>query len=66
MPTAEALKNLKAAGKRMQAATEAHRAFLEQLGRQYSPEERAESKRLQDAVRKSIDEYWQAFERCKD
>jgi hypothetical protein len=66
MLTPEALNNLREAGRRMQAATEAHRAFLEQPNRQYSPDERAESKRLQDAVRQRIDEYRQAFEKCKD
>jgi hypothetical protein len=64
MPTREALEHLKSAEERMNVATEAHRAFLERPDRDYSPEERAENRRLLDNIQRTIDEYWEAFNRA--
>ena len=64
MPTEEALENLRSAEERMRAASEEHLAFIERPDRQFSPEERAENKRLLDNVNRTIAEYWEAFERA--
>lgn len=48
----------------MKRAQQEHLAFIERPDRNYFPEEKAENRRLLDAVKQSIAEYWQAFERA--
>jgi len=64
MPTPEALENLRRADERMKAAQQEHRTFIEWPDRQFSPEERAENRRLLDNVNRMIAEYIEAFERA--
>jgi hypothetical protein len=64
MPTPEALENLRSAEERMRAATEEHLAFIERRDRQYTPEYRAENRRLLDNIQRTIGEYWETFERA--
>jgi hypothetical protein len=64
MPTREALENLKSADERMKAAGEELGAFIEQPDRKFSPEGRAENRRLLDNVNRTIAEYWAALERA--
>jgi len=64
MPTPQALENLRRATERMKAAQQAHLAFIERPDRQFSPEERAEDRRLLDKVNRSTAAYWEAFEKA--
>lgn len=64
MPTREALEDLRNAEERMKVAAAEHMAYIERPGRGYSPEERAENKRLLDSLERTMAEYWQAFERA--
>jgi hypothetical protein len=64
MPTRKALEFLTGAEERMKVAEERLRAFIERPDHQYSPEERAENKRLLDDLRLAMVEYSEAFERA--
>jgi len=48
----------------MKIAEERLRSFIERPDRQYSPEERAENKRLLDDLRLAMVEYSEAFEQA--
>ena len=64
MPTRRALETLRTAEERMRTAEGRLRSFIERPDRQYSPEERAENKRLLDDLRLAMVEYSEAFERA--
>lgn len=61
MPTPQDVANLKEAHQRLKAAQEAYLAFIERPDRRYTPEESEENKRLLNAVRLAMSEYWKAF-----
>jgi hypothetical protein len=62
VPARRALEILGTAEERMKTAEGRLRAFIERPDRQYSPEERAENKRLLDDLRLARVEYSEAFE----
>jgi hypothetical protein len=64
VPTRRSLDILKSAEERMKIAEERLRSFIERPDRQYSPEERAENKRLLDDLRLAMVEYSEAFEQA--
>jgi hypothetical protein len=66
VPTRRALEILRSAEERMKTAEGKLRAFIERPDRQYSPEERAENKRLLDDLRLALAmvEYSEAFEQA--
>ena len=63
MPTKEAIENLKTAQQRMDAAYEAHRAFIEDPRRQYTPKDNIENQRLLQNIQIAITAYWEAFDK---
>ncbi len=64
MPTRKALETLRSAEERMKTAEGKLRDFIGRPDRQYSPEERAENKRLLDDLRLAMVEYSEAFEQA--
>jgi hypothetical protein len=64
VPTRRALEILRSAEERMKTAEGKLRAFIERPDRQYSPEERAENKRLLNDLRLAMVEYSEAFEQA--
>lgn len=64
MPARRALEILGSAEERMKTAEGRLRAFIERPDRQYSPEERAENKRLLDDLRLARVGYSEAFEQA--
>jgi hypothetical protein len=64
VPARRALEILGSAEERMKTAEGRLRAFIERPDRQYSPEERAENKRLLDDLRLARVEYSEAFEQA--
>jgi hypothetical protein len=64
VPTRRAVEILRIAEERLKTAEGKLRAFIERPDRQYSPEERAENKRLLDDLRLAMVEYSEAFKRA--
>ena len=64
MPTRRALEILRSAEEHMKTVEGRLRSFIERPDRQYSPEERAENKRLLDDLRLAMVEYSEAFEQA--
>jgi hypothetical protein len=64
MPTRRALDRLRSAEERMKTAEERLRSFVERSERHYSPDERAQNKRLLDDLRLAMVEYSEAFEQA--
>jgi hypothetical protein len=64
VPTRRALETLRNAEERLKTAEGRLRSFIERPDRQYSPEERAENKRLLDDLRLAMVEYSEAFEQA--
>jgi hypothetical protein len=64
VPTRKALETLRSAEERMKTVEGRLRSFIERPDRRYSPEERAENKRLLDDLRIAMVEYSEAFEQA--
>jgi hypothetical protein len=64
VPTRRALEILRSAEERMKTAEERLWSFIERPDRQFSPEERAENKRLLDDLRLAMVEYSEAFDQA--
>jgi hypothetical protein len=61
MPSTAKVKRVGAALQRMREAQQKHLTFIDQPGRSYSAEERAENDFLLCALNASITEFWEAF-----
>jgi hypothetical protein len=64
VPIRKALETLRSAEERMETAEGRLRSFIERPDRRYSPEERAENKRLLDELRIAMVEYSETFEQA--